>query len=150
VLSASTALLLLLSGPVIHPRTNGNAALVHAADTMPAGSLRAEMMAKFHSMNDAGNGIFSDDISAAVAKYFPPGQSLMETEKVIQQQDLGHLQPFKGSGHPADGAMYVTRFSLMSGTFSEVYIVLNFEFSGTTRDDMVVKKARAFIRGSNM
>jgi hypothetical protein len=150
VLSASAAFLLLLSGLAIDPGTRADAALVRAADTMPVGSLRAQVMTKFHSMNDAGNGIFSDDISAAVAKYFPHGQPLKETERVIQQQDLGHLQPFKGSGNPGDGAMYVTRFSLMSGTFSEVYVVLNFEFAGKTRDDMVVKKAMAFIRGSNM
>ena len=71
------------------------------------------------------------EVWSAVAKYFPQGQPLAETETVIQQQDLGHLQPFKGSQKSADGAMYVTRFSLMNGAFSEVYVVLNFEFTGT-------------------
>jgi hypothetical protein len=38
----------------------------------------------------------------------------------------------------------------MSGMFSEVYIVLNFEFEGSSEANMTVKKTTAYIRGGNM
>jgi hypothetical protein len=127
-------------------------ALVLAEDATSTGlrkSLMDRLMDKFHSMNAAGQGFFQDDISPIVAPYFPPGQPLAETAQVIHDQNLGELQKFKGMQEPGTTA-YVSKFSLMSGMFSEVYIVLNFEFEGQTEASMILKKTTAYIRGGNM
>ncbi len=127
-------------------------ALILANDATAAGlrkNLMDRLMDKFHSMNDAGQGFFQDDISPIVASYFQPGQPFMETAKVIHDQNLGQLQKFKGMQDPGT-TDYVSKFNLMSGMFSEVYVVLNFEFEGQTEADMVLKKATAYIRGGNM
>jgi hypothetical protein len=127
-------------------------AIVMADDATSEGlrkNLMDRLMDKFHAMNDAEQGFFQDDISPIVAPYFPPGQPFAETAKVIHEQNLGQLQKFKGMQDPGTTA-YVSRFSLMSGMFSEVYIVLNFEFEGSSEANMTVKKTTAYIRGGNM
>jgi len=111
--------------------------------------LMDRLMDKFHAMNDAQQGFFQDDISPIIAPYFPPGQPYAETQKVIQDQKLGELKKFEGMQEPGS-TQYVSRFSLMNGMFSEVYIVLNFDFAGQTQAGMTVKKATAYIRGGNM
>ncbi len=125
-----------------------------AEDIAPANGLRddlhARLMGKVHAMNDAGQGIFQDDISVLLTPYFPAGQAFSETRQVIAKMNLGTLQKFKGKPDPAGGTMYVTKFSVMDGMFTDVYVVLNFTFEGQTEADMKVKKATAFIRGSNM
>jgi len=135
------------------PRQPGSAPALILADDATAASLRKNLMDrlmdKFHSMNDAGQGFFQDDISPIVAPYFPPGQPFAETAKVIHDQKLGRLQKFQGMQEQGT-TDYVSKFSLMGGMFSEVYIVLNFEFEGQTEANMVVKKTTAYIRGGNM
>ncbi len=125
-----------------------------AEDIAPAKGLRDDLherlMGKVHAMNDAGKGIFQDDISSLLTPYFPAGQSFADTRKVIDKMNLGTLQKFKGNPDPSGGTIYVTKFSVMDGMFTDVYVVLNFDFEGTTEADMKVKKATAFIRGSNM
>jgi hypothetical protein len=113
-------------------------------------TLMDRLMDKFHTMNDARQGFFQDDISTMVAPYFPPGQSFAETQKVIKEQNLGQLQKFEGQPDPNGDTMYVTKFNLMSGMFSQVYVVLNFDFDGTTETNMTVQKTTAYIRGGNM
>ena len=119
------------------------------ASKRPEG-LRDALMGKFHAMDAANRGIFQDDISPLVASYFPVGEPFGEVEKMIRDQGLGSLHLFKGKHDPAEGTMYVTQFSLMTGAFSTVYIVLDLDFAGRTEGDMVLKKAGGFIRGSNM
>lgn len=153
------ALLLVLpfvSSPLIaHRRVipiaeTGKASEHELARNKPDKDLREILMDKFHAMDAANRGIFQDDISAVVAPYFPPGQPFDEVRKTIERQKLGSLQPFRGKHDAIRGAMYVTRFSLMTGAFSEVYIVLDLDFTGETEADMVLQKAGGFIRGSNM
>ena len=107
-------------------------------------------MSTFHAMDAANRGIFQNDISTVVAPYFPPGQPFDKVKDTIESQKLGSLQPFKGKHDAIGGAMYVTRFSLMTGAFSEVYVVLNLDFTGKNEGDMVLQRAGGFIRGSNM
>lgn len=128
----------------------GGHCLVLADEVAPAGGLNDSLMGKFHSMNDVGQGICQVDISPMIAAYFPVGQSFSETQKVIRKQHMGLLQKFKGMQDPAGGTKYVTRFSLLNGLFSEVYIVVDLNFEGRTEADMVLKKATAFLRGGNL
>lgn len=136
------------------PSYENPAHLVLADDTVPAKNLRDSLMAplmdKFHAMNDAGQGIFQHDVTAMVAPYFPPGQPFAETQRILKEQDLGTLQKFKGMQDSPGATMYVAKFSLMNGTFSEVYVVLNFDFAGQSEADMVVKKAGGFLRAGAM
>ncbi len=111
--------------------------------------LVAPLMDKFHDMNAAKQGIFQEDISAIVGAYFPPGQSFVETQRIIREQNLGSLMLFKGM-QDSPGTMYVSRFDLMNGMFSEVYVVLNFDFAGKTETDMTVTKAGGYLRGGGM
>ena len=116
----------------------------------PARPLRDVLMDRFHAMNAAEQGIFHQDISDVVAPYFPLGQSFAATKTMIKQQNLGILRPFKGDQPEPDGMMYVTRFSLMDAMFSDVYIVLDFDFEGRSEADMVLRKTSASIRAANM
>jgi hypothetical protein len=153
VLSFFLAFTLVLVGPSASIQRSPAAEIILLGDSAPATGLRKNLMDrlmdKFHAMNDAKQGFFQDDISPIVASYFPPGQPFAETQKVIHDQNLGELKKFKGMQEPGI-TQYVSKFSLMNGMFSEVYIVLNFEFVGQTEADMTVKKAIAYIRGGNM
>ena len=115
----------------------------------PRDSLIGNLMSEFYSMNDTRRGVFQEDVTSILAPYFPPGQSFAETQKIIRDENLGSLQRFKGKQDADAGTMYVTRFSLMLGMFSEVYVVLHFDFEGSSEEDMVVKKIRAFLRGNS-
>ncbi|WP_020173761.1 hypothetical protein [Methyloferula stellata] len=116
----------------------------------PRNSLMGKLMSEFYSMNDTRQGVFQDDVTAILAPYFPPGQRFSETEKILHDEDLGTLQRFEGKQDADAGTMYVTRFTLMLGMYSEVYVVLHFDFAGSSESDMVVKKIRAFLRGGSM
>jgi hypothetical protein len=118
-------------------------------DIAPIEGLHDRLMEEFYGMNRDRRGVFQDDVTAMIAPYFPPGQSFAETEKLVREQQLGTLQKFKGMQDP-DGTMFVTKFSLMTGMFSEVYVVLHFDFHGTTDADMTLKRVAGYIRGGSM
>lgn len=111
-----------------------SAHIVLANGAAPAKTLRdvltAPLMDKLHSMNDVGQGIFQEDVTSIVVPYFPPGQAFAETQKVLTEQDLGSLRKFKGMQDHPGATMYVARFNLMYGAFTQVYVVLNFDFAG--------------------
>lgn len=116
----------------------------------PRDSLMGKLMSEFYSMNDERRGVFQEDVTSILAPYFPPGQPFLETEKILRDEDLGTLQRFEGKQDADAGKMYVTKFTLMLGMYSEVYVVLHFDFAGSSESDMVVKKIRAFLRGGSM
>ena len=111
--------------------------------------LHKMLMGKFDAMNSKSDGIFHEDVTPEIAAYFPVGQPMAETKKIIAEQKLGTLKPFKGTNDPGMGTMYVTRFDLMSHLFSHVYVVLDFDFDGAA-PDMRLKQMKAFLRASNM
>jgi hypothetical protein len=124
--------------------------IVLAEDAVaPIEGLLGRLMDEFYGMNRDRRGVFQDDITPMIAPYFPPGQPFAETERIVREQKLGTLQKFKGMQDP-DGTMFVTKFSLMTGMFSEVYVVLHFDFAGTTDTGMTLKKVAGFIRGGSM
>ena len=125
------------------------AAIIAVGET-PTEGLSHTLMKTFDAMKDSGKGLFLVDVSAVVAPYFPVGQPFAETEAVIRREHLGSLRAFKGAKDPGGGTMYVTKFSLMSELYSDVYVVVHFEFDGDTRADMVLKSTSAFIRATNM
>jgi hypothetical protein len=131
-----------------------SANIVLANDAAPAKTLRdaltAPLMNKIHSMNDAGEGIFQEDVTSIVAPYFPPGQTFAETQKILKDQDLGSLRKFRGMQDHPGTTMYVARFNLMYGTFTQVYVVLNFDFAGGSEANMVLTKAGGFLRAGGM
>ncbi len=137
-----------------NPSHGDVATFVLAEDIAPRENLRTSLMAplmdKFHAMNDAGQGIFQHDITSIVAPYFPPGQRFADTQRILKEQNLGTLQKFQGMQDSPGATMYVAKFSLMNGTFSEVYVVLNFDFAGKSEADMVVTKAGGFLRAGAM
>ena len=124
--------------------------LRRAAADAPTPDIGQTLMTKFHAMEDAKQGVFHDEVTPLVAAYFPPGQTFAETQAILEQQHLGTLKPFKGTLDPSEGKMYVTTFSLMLKMFSDVYVVLDFDFDGTTQPDMVLRRMRAFLSANNM
>lgn len=119
------------------------------ADPAPMPDLHKMLMGKFDAMNSRSDGIFHEDITPSVAAYFPVGQPMAETKKIIADQKLGTLKPFKGTNDPGMGSMFVTKFDLTSHLFSHVYVVLDFDFDGA-EPDMKLKQMKAFLRASNM
>ena len=119
------------------------------ADPSSMPDLHKMLMGKFDAMNSKSDGIFREDITPAVAAYFPVGQPMAETKKIIAAQKLGTLKPFKGTNDPGMGSMFVTKFDLTSHLFSHVYVVLDFDFDGA-EPDMKLKQMKAFLRASNM
>ena len=111
--------------------------------------LHQMLMGKFEAMNATKNGVFREDVTALVAPYFPVGQSKAETEKIIAEQHLGTMHPFKGTNDPGMGSMFVAKFDLTSHLFSHVYVVLDFDYDGKA-PDMKLKAMKAFLRASNM
>ncbi len=120
-----------------------------ATDQAELPDLRQMLMDKFDSMNSRSDGIFHEDVTPAVAAYFPVGQPMAATRKIIAAQKLGALKPFKGTNDPGMGTMFVTRFDLTSQIFSHVYVVLDFDFDGA-EPDMRLKAMKAYLRASNM
>ncbi len=153
MLAALLALALLsATGPApVMPADKAPVALVEEA--IPTESLHdaliAPLMDRFHFMNDTKQGIFQDDVTSIIAPYFPPGQPFAETKKILEEEHLGPLQKFKGLDEPG-GKMFVSKFSLMYGMFSEVYVVLHFDFVGQSEEDMVVRKTDGFLRSGAM
>jgi hypothetical protein len=153
MLVAFLAFALFCAGGPAHASYPDHSAIVLTDDAAPKQKLRDSLMAplmdRFHWMNDTKQGIFQDDVTSIVAPYFPPGQTFAETKKIIKEQDLGTLQKFKGLDEPG-GRMYVSKFSLMNGMFSQVYVVLDFDFVGQNETDMVVRKVGGFLRANAM
>ena len=122
----------------------------HPQGDIAPSAVRKMIMNKINGMNAAKEGIFNEDVTDAVAPYFPPGQSLKDTESVIANEGLGTLRRFKGKQDPSKGTMYVTSFGMMTGMGSSVYVVINFEFGGTTHETMAIQAVKAFIRAKSM
>jgi hypothetical protein len=150
MISALLALSLLHADARSHPVTTA-VPMIDIADSMTIrGDIADVMMKKFHTMAAADKGIFHDDVTAAVAPYFPVGQPIAETRRIAQEQKLGPLKPFKGSMNPGADMMFVTKLDLMSEMFSNVYVVFDFDFAGTNDADMVLKGMRAYLKAGNM
>ena len=135
-------------------------AMILVLATLAAAPTRAEppsampdlhkmLMEKFDAMNRTDQGIFHEDITPSVSDYFPVGQPMSETKRIIAEQHLGALKPFKGTNDPGMGTMFVTRFDLMSHVFSNVYVVLDFDYDGSG-PDMKLTHMKAFLRAANM
>lgn len=142
-------ILMLLAAPVRadDPGVRAKAGDVPAANEIP--DLHKMLMGKFDAMNGKSEGIFRQDITPSLAAYFPVGQPMAQTQKIIAEQKLGVLKPFKGTNDPGMGTMFVTRFDLTSLLFSHVYVVLDFDFDGAA-PDMKLKLMKAYLRASNM
>ena len=121
-----------------------------APESAARGKIRMMLMGKVDGMNAAQEGIFHEDVTTAVAPFFPVGQNLKDTEAVLREQDLGTLRKFKGEQDPAKGTMYVTTFMLMNGMASSIRVVLDFDFDGSTRETMIVRSMTAFISAKSM
>ena len=119
------------------------------ADPARLPNLHKMLMGKFDAMNTKSEGIFREDVTPSLAAYFPVGQPIAETRKIIADQKLGTLKPFKGINDPGMGTMFVSKFDLTSAMFSHVYVVLDFDFEGS-EPDMKLKMMKAYLRASNM
>ncbi len=113
-------------------------------------TLRDALMAKYNAMNDGDQGIFHDDVTPLVASYFPKGQTFAETQRMIEDQKLGPLMPFKGRYDRGKGRMYVSMFSVMTQMFSSASVVVDFDFSGTSERTMVLTNVSAYLQATNM
>ena len=120
-----------------------------AGASPPMPDLHQMLMQKFDAMNTMGQGIFHQDVTGIVAPYFPVGQTKSETEKIIVDQHLGTMKPFKGTNDPGMGSMFVMKFDLSSHMFSNVYVVLDFDYSGDA-PNMKLIAMKAYLRASNM
>ena len=143
VLSVFTAAPALADGSDVRGAAEASA----TRDAVP--DLHKMLMEKLDAMNASSKGIFRHDITPSLADYFPVGQPMAETKKIIAAQKLGQLKPFKGTNDPGMGTMFVTKFDLTSQLFSNVYVVLDFDFDGAEHD-MKLKQMKAFLRASNM
>ena len=136
------------------PMTMLAAALVWASpavagDQASMPDLHTMLMDKFDAMNTMNQGIFREDVTPLVSSYFPVGQPMVQTKKILSEQKLGTLTPFKGTNDPGMGTMFVTKFDLTSHLFSHVYVVLDFDFEGAA-PEMKIKAMKAYVRASNM
>lgn len=111
--------------------------------------LHAMLMDKLDDMNARKEGIFHHDITPSLQSYFPVGQPMAETKKIIAMQKLGTLKPFKGTNDAGMGKMFVTKFDLTGHVFSNVYVVLDFDFDGAEPQSKLTHM-QAFLRASNM
>ena len=145
----AAALAALLAGPASadEPGVRDTAEDQAAQNAIP--DLHKMLMGKLDDMNASSEGIFHHDITPSLSRYFPVGQPMAETKKIIAAQKLGTLKPFKGTNDPGMGTMFVTRFDLTGHVFSNVYVVLDFDFDGV-EPDMKLKQMKAFLRASNM
>jgi hypothetical protein len=116
----------------------------------PNDEIRRKIMGEIHYMNDTEQGIFHHDVTKTLAPYFPHGQAMRDTEAVIADHQLGALRKFKGEEDPSEGTMYMTSFEMMAGMGSNVYVVIDFDFDGATRDTMVLRRMKAFVRAKAM
>ena len=150
MVSALFALVLLHADARAHRVATPTAAILVADAMTIRGDVADAMMKKFHTMASADKGIFHDDVTAAAAPYFPVGQKLADTRRIAREQNLGPLKRFKGTMNPGADMMYVTKLDLMSEMFSNVYVVFDFDFTGKTEADMVLKGMHAYLKAGNM
>ena len=145
----ATALLL---GPS-HAETcaggNRSAAIVRVAEGLQA-DLKAKLMGKFDAMNAKREGIFHEDVTPTVAPYFPAGQPIADTRKIIAEQHLGEFVPFKGKMMADENAPFPTKFHLMGAQYSQVEVIFDFDFDGTNETNFKVKSVHAYLRGTSM
>ena len=145
-----TAMLVALAAALMAPPSRADQPAAPAfAEKAAMPDLHKMLMGKFDAMNSRSDGIFHEDVTPMVAPYFPVGQPMAETRKIIATQKLGTLMPFKGTNDPGMGTMFVTKFDLTSHLFSHVYVVLDFDFD-SAEPDMRLKAMKAFLRASNM
>lgn len=111
--------------------------------------LKTMLMDKVDAMNARSEGIFHHDVTPDVAPYFPIGQSMSETKRIVAEQKLGELKPFKGTNDPGMGTMFVAKSDLVSHVFSHVYVVLDFDYAGVA-PDMKLIAMKAYMRAGNM
>ena len=141
------AVLLMTGSAVADARNSG---FPQAAPVTNAPDLRKDLMERASALQAAHHGIFRVEVTEIVLPAFPAGQPMTETEAIVTRQKLGTLRKFKGEQMPNEGTMYVSTFTLMKGMMSHIYVVLDFDFDGTTRQNMVLRKVKAFIRATNM
>ncbi len=147
IIVALAATLVAASARADEPGVRGAAEDAAAKNAMP--DLHKMLMDEFDTMNASHEGIFRHDITPSLVTYFPVGQSMAETKKILAAQNLGTLAPFKGTNDPGMGTMYVSKFDLVGHVFSHVYVVLDFDFDGA-EPDMKLKAMKAYLRASNM
>ena len=147
ILAVLGTALLSLAASADEPGVRASAEDAAAANAVP--DLHKMLMEKLDSMNASSEGIFHHDITPSLAAYFPVGQPMAETKKIIAAQNLGVLKPFKGTNDPGMGTMFVSKFDLVGHVFSHVYVVLDFDFDGK-EPEMKLKAMKAFLRASNM
>ena len=121
-----------------------------AREATPASALRQKLMDTVHAMGTKGDMVAHDDVSSIIAPLFPAGQSFAATQQVVKQYRLGQLRMFKGTQMMPNGKMYATRFSLVSGMISDVYVIIDFDFVGTNEQDMVLQTTKAFLQSTSM
>ena len=124
--------------------------IVPVVETAVANALHERLMGTVHAMGMAGDAISHDDVTSFVASLFPKGQTFAQTKQVLRDHNLGELRMFKGMQMMPNGKMYVTRFDLMKGMSSEVYVVIDFDFVGTNEQDMVLSDTKAFLDATSM
>lgn len=141
----------LLSAMPAATQTDRPAVLVAAAEQVrPSGDLHEILKRKFDEMNAHANGIFHEDVTSLVEPFFPLGESYADVEATIRTQHLGTMRPFMGTNDPGMGKMFVTKFSLMSEMFSDISVIIDFDFDGDSKGAMVLKKRTAFVQAANM
>ncbi len=144
--------------PAGHPRTPPSFVLAQesaqgtAQETAheTADTLKQKVIDRFREVEARQQGVFNEEITDLIAPLFPPGTTLDETTKTIEQEKIGKLHRFKGTMEPGDGAMFVTDFNLMIASFSHVYVVIDLSFVENSEGRMVVRKSKAFLRSDNM
>lgn len=130
---------------------------VRAQEKAPAPSehraipdLRRMLMGEFDAMNAASQGIFHEDVTASLAPYFPVGQPLAETRKIIAEQHLGALHNYMGVNDSGMGTMFVTRFDLVSGMSAHISVVVDFDYDQAGGEQARLTHMKAFLRAANM
>lgn len=121
-----------------------------AASPAEKKDLHKMLMDKLDSMNAENRGIFHDDVTGMVAPYFPMGQTMADTKRVLAEQHLGKLHRFMGQNDPGMGTMFVAKSALMSHAYPDVSVVVNFDYEGAREGDMRLTHMRAFLRAENM
>lgn len=142
-LSAAIFATLLVAAPVL-------AGPARAGDAVPGTSpLKTMLMDKVDAMNVRSAGIFREEVTPDVAPYFPLGQSMADTERVMAEQKLGKMKPFKGTNDLGMGTMFVAKSDLVSHVFAHVYVVFDFDYAGTA-PDMKLIAMKAYMRSGTM
>ena len=145
---ASTLAICLLALPAGPPRTAAFERAAMSADDQA--TLHKQLMDKVEAMDRSSQGIFNDDVTPLVARYFPAGQSYADTAAILRDQELGELKPYVGKTGPGDGTMYVSRFDLMSHVFAHVFVVLHFAYRRAPDGSLGLDHMRAYLRSQTM